>query len=421
MAQTATAGTSHAADLKELYSLPPVRALNDKSWIHDNIVKSKATDVDFSGKYVRFPVTVRRALGRGSRGEAGDLPINIEEVEVEAKAYIKQHYYALEWAETLELVSKNKEGAFESFVTKKMKNVGTDLAKDLNRQWYNPTVGRLALCTTDDSAGLTFTVDNAQYIQVGDIIDVHNTSTGAVITAGKARLVTAVNRSTNVITIDTNATVYSGADSGNINVAGTETVCLTGNYGNESEGLRSFADTSRSLHGIDSSTYEEWDGNEINLSGTPVIGESSIERIDDKVGRRGRGDVDVHLTTRGIRRRLADEFAAQRRYLNEKATDIKAGYKVIEVNGVDTVIDDDCPEGYFFAGRTETLALLKLTEPGFLETEAGDGALIELKNGTVAGTKKAVFQAWYRYHVSLACQDPGGWGMITGGEDDTTE
>lgn len=420
MAQTATAATSHAALLKELYTLPPVRALNDKSFLHDKVTKESNIDVDFSGKYVRFPVTVQRALGRGSRGEGADLPINIEEVEVEAKGYIKQHYFAVEWSETLEEVSKNKAGAFESFITRKMKNVATDLGKDLNRQWYNDSYGRLAECNTNDADGLTFTVANAQYLQVGDIVDILTNSTGTKITNGFARTVTAVDRAANTFTIDTAASGYASADSGNVNVAGTEGVYLTGTWGKESEGLRAFADTGRTLHGINSSTYEAWDGNKVALSGTPILGESSIEQVDDKVGRRGQGDPNLHLTTRGIRRRLADEFASQRRYLNEKATDIKAGYKMIEVNGIDTVIDDDCPEGYFFSGNIDSLKLLKLTEPGFIETEAGDAAYVELKNGTTAGTKKSVWQTWYRYHVSLICTNPATWGVITGAEDDTT-
>lgn len=414
MATTANQ-TTHGALLKELYTLPPVRALNDKSFLHDKVTKDSNIDVDFSGKYVRFPVTLRRALGRGSRGDAGDLPINVEEVEQEAKAYIKQHYYALEWSETLELVSGKKEGAFESFVARKMKNISTEMAKELNRQFYNPATGRLATCNTNDSAGLTITVDSTKYVQVGDIIDIVAAADGTPISQGTAR--TVASKTATTITISTSASAYGGG-SGNVDVAGTEYVVLTGNYGNETAGLQAFADTGRSLHGIDSSTYEEWDGNEINLSGSPVIGESTIEQIDDKVGARGRGEVEIHLTTRGVRRRLADEFASQRRYLNEKATDIKAGYRVVEVNGIDTVIDDDAPAGIFFAGRLEALKLLQLTKPGFVETEAGNGAYIELKNGSTAGTKKAIWQTWYRYHVALACTDPGQWGYITGGADD---
>src|SRR5689334_14245503 len=99
--------TTQAALLKELYTLPPVRVLNDKSWIHDNIAKEIAK-LDFSGKYIRFPVTVQRELGGGSRGDGGVLPQASAAVDVEAKALMQQHYFGLEWTELVEEVSKNE-------------------------------------------------------------------------------------------------------------------------------------------------------------------------------------------------------------------------------------------------------------------------------------------------------------------------
>src|SRR5688500_6816630 len=123
MAQTSNT-TTQGALLKELYTLPPVRVLNDKSLLHDKLTKEQAT-LDFSGKYVRWPVTVQRSLGRGSRGDGGILPTAIAEVDLEAKALAKFHYYALEWTEVLEEVTKGREGAFENAVSRKMKNIST--------------------------------------------------------------------------------------------------------------------------------------------------------------------------------------------------------------------------------------------------------------------------------------------------------
>lgn len=406
MAQ-ATNTTTAGALLKELYTLPPVRVLNDKSFLHDKLTKEKA-EMDFSGKYVRFPVTMRRALGRGSRADGGTLPSAIAEDIQDAKVYMKQHYYALEWTEVVEEATKGREGAFEKVVTMKMKNVAIDMAKELNRQWYNAANG--ALCgVTDTAAGLTITVTDPQFLHVNDLVDIVATN-GTPITNGTARTITAINITTKVVTLDSSG--------GNVDPTGAEILVLNGNFGNEIEGLRSITNVGRVLHSIDSNAYPEWDGNIVNVSGA-VAGESSFERIDDKVGRRGRGDVDLRLTTRGIRRRLADEFASQRRYLDEKAMDIKAGYKTISVNGVETVIDDDCPRGYVFAAKRDNLKVLKMTDPGFVETEAADGAYIELKNSTTAGKKEAVWQAWYRYHCTLVCTDPGTTGVIPDAEDDT--
>jgi hypothetical protein len=405
--------TTQAALLKELYTLPPVRVLNDKSWLHDNVAKEIAK-LDFSGKYIRFPVTVQRELGGGSRGDGGILPQASAAVDVEARALMQQHYYALEWTELIEEVSKNEAGSFENVVSRKMKTVATDMAKGLNRQWYNPLIGAVESSLATSSGASTVTTSTAkypQYVRVGDTLDVVTLSTGVAVTNGTGRVVQSISAA-GVITFG-----GTGDPGGNLAVtAGTHGLVITGNYGNEVVGLRGFAETGRTLHNINSSTYPGWDGTKLNVSGA-IAGESSFEQLYDRVGERGRGDIDTFLTTRGIRRRLADEFASQRRYLNEKATDIKAGYRMIEVNGTETVIDDDCPKGYVFALSRDVLKLMQLTKPGFLED--GNGARIELKDHTVAGQKVAAYQAWYRYHVSMVCTDPARVGMIPDCEDDT--
>jgi hypothetical protein len=410
--------TTQAALLKELYTLPPVRVLNDKSWIHDNIAKEIA-QLDFSGKYIRFPVTVQRELGGGSRADGGVLPVASAAVDVEAKALMQQHYYGLEWTELVEEVSKSQQGAFENVVSRKMKTVATDMAKGLNRQWYNPLIGAIESSLSTTSGASTVTVSTAaypQYVRVGDTVDVVTLSTGVAVSNGTGRVVSAIS-SAGVITFG-----GTGDPGGNVSVtAGTHGLVITGNYGNEVVGLRGFADTARTLHNVNSSTYPSWDGNEFTVSGA-VAGESAFEQLFDRVGERGRGDVDTFIGTRGIRRRLADEFASNRRYLNEMATSPKAGYRRIDlaVGGAsaELVIDDDCPKGYAFAFKRDVLKLMQLTKPGFLEDGSG-GARIELKDHTTAGQKVASYQAWYRYHVSMVCTDPALVGAIPDAADDT--
>ena len=401
--------TNTGAILKELYSLPPVRVLRDKSYLHDKLAKEKPT-MDFSGRYAYFPVTLQRNLGRGSRGDAGILPTAGTETIDDAKVYIKRHYYALEWSEAIEVASKNKEGAFENVVTMKMKNVAIDMAKEANRQLYNAAQGKLGVISAG-AASTTQTFASVQYIFPGDSID-FITANGQTNTG--TRTVSSVNRTASTIVVDSTVTTTTNdfvVLQGNFAVSGT------GGESYEVEGLRLICDDARTLHTIDSATYEEWDGNEIAMAGA-TAGESSFEQLYDKVGARQRGDIDTYLTTRGIRRRLADEFASQRRYLNEKAVDIKAGYSAIEVNGKTCVIDDDAPKKTVFALTLDTLKIMEAIKPGFLETEAGDGAVVELKDHTTAGGKVAVWQSWYRYHWTLACVDPGRNGMLTGCADE---
>ncbi len=402
MSQTSNT-TTQGALLKELYTLPPVRVLNDKSFLHDKLTKESA-QLDFSGKYIPFPVTVQRSLGRGSRGDGGVLPTAISEEDVEAKALIAYHYYALEWTEALEEVSKNKEGAFESAVSRKMKNVSIDMAKELNRQWYNADANGVLGTSAATATSSSQVMDSVQFFQVGDVLDQYPAASSTATSTGK--VVQSINKATKTVTFTTSVTGTSG-----------DRWVVTGNFGNEVEGLRAIAAEDRTLHNIDSTTYDVWDGNVLAASGA-AADESLLEQLYDAIGERGRGDMDTYLSTRGIRRRLADSFASQRRYLNEKSLDPKLGYRSLEVNGCEMVIDDDCPKGHIFALSRDVLKIMQLTKPGFLETEAGDGAVVELKDHTVAGQKVAAWQSWYRYHCSMVCTDPARTGSISDAEDD---
>lgn len=413
MSQT-TDLTTLAADLKELYTLPPQRLLNDKSFLHNKLTKEQAV-MDASGKYTTWPNTIRRSLGRGSRGDSAILPDAIAEVVVSAQAPIKRHYHTLEWSDAIEQASKNKEGAFESVVTMKMRNLALDLAKDVNRQWYNGSLGQLGVVATGaNSASQTLT--SVQYINVGDKIEIHS-ATGSATRAGTPCWIATKNKATKVITL-----VDSAGSAQVVNTTTGDILAVAGsvvagspatNY--EVEGLRFICDTGRTLHNINSTTYPEWDGVKKTLTGQ-VAGESLFEQLYDDVGENGRGDIDLYLATRGERRRLVDEFASQRRWVNEKTTDIAAGFDSIEVNGKPCVIDDDCPKGEVFALSTETLKVLQMTEPGFVQSSEGN-ARIELKvNGD--GQHLAVYQAFYRYYMTLVCTDPARNGRITGAADD---
>jgi hypothetical protein len=405
MAQTSNT-TTQGALLKELYTLPPVRVLNDKSFLHDRLQKEQAT-MDFSGEHVRFPVTVSRSLGRGSRADGGVLPVAISEVDVEATATMAFHYYALEWTEALEEVSKSKEGAFESAVARKMKNVAIDMAKDLNRQWYNAGAAGVVATSTATATSATQTVASVQYVHVGDVLDQYPAASDTATSTGK--VVSSISEANSTITFSTSVTGTSG-----------DRYVISGSLNNEVEGLRAITNDARTLHGIDSSTYSNWDGEVVDAA-SAVAGESLFEQLSDGIGENGRGEMNIYLTTRGIRRRLADEFASQRRYMNEATQNIKAGYRSLEVNGHECIIDDDCPKGYVFGISDEVLKLMQLTKPGFMESEAGDGAKVELKDHTTAGQKVAAWQSWYRYHVSLVCTDPARTGRIESAEDDAAK
>ena len=293
--------------LKELYALPPVRVLRDKSYLHDKLVKEVA-ELDFAGKYVRWPVTIQRNLGRGSRGDAGILPVAGTEVVKDATVFMKQHYQALEWSEAIEVASKNKAGAFENIVTLKMKTVAIDMAKEANRQHYNGATGSFATLTTNAAASAALVVDTAQYFQVGDIIDIF--SAGVIVAAGTGVSVLSINKATKTVTVSAAQTLTA---------ANVVTFHLGGNFGNECEGLRVICAKDRILHGIDSSVagQDEWSGNVRPLA-SAVAGEASFELLKDDVGERQREGLFAEHRLAGTQRcdRPACMQAGRQRVIN---------------------------------------------------------------------------------------------------------
>lgn len=417
MAQTSDL-TSFGADLKELYTLPPVRAVNDRSFMHNKLTKEQAV-TDYSGEKAVFPVTLRRSLGRSSRGDNAVLPDAISEVMVQAEVLMKQHYYGIEWSDLLEKASKNKEGAWEKVVTMKMKNLSLDLAKEANRQLYNGKYGSLGTVATGANSA-TQTLQTLQYVNVGDKVDFID-PTAATKRNANPLFVASKNKSTKAITLVNAAGAGTAVNtttldlmiiSGNVVVGGTPV-----NY--EIEGLGHITADQRILHNIDSSVYDEWDGFELSAA-NGVASESLFEQLYDGIGERGRGDMDVYTTSRGIRRQLVEEFASQRRWIDDKGTDLTVGYESIQVNGKPCVIDDDHPKGKVFGLTMDTLKIMQLSEPGFVQSEAG-GAEIQLKAtaDTTSGaiSHQATYQAWYSYYFTLACVDPARNGVITDAAD----
>src|SRR6185312_10747707 len=103
-----------------------------------------------------------------------------------------------------------------------------------------------------------FSVDSGQYVAVGDTVDVIVRSSGATGTGALGRTVTAV-AYTGTANSATQANVtISGAT---ISVDNTYGIYVSGNRNAESDGLRNICNTSRTLHGINSSTNAFWDSN----------------------------------------------------------------------------------------------------------------------------------------------------------------
>jgi hypothetical protein len=266
----------------------------------------------------------------------------------------------------------------------------------LQRQAFGEGTGVLGACgtTTASKTVVMGTPFDVQYIEIGMLVDIIKKSNGETSTGAVATKVTGRNVASGTITVEATVTTDN-----------TFGVYVSGDRSNESDGLRNISAKERTLHSIDSTASGNsfWDGNTLeagtSLTKLSVAGEDLFIQLGDKIGEIGQGDIDTYLTTRGIRRRLANQYTSQKRMNDAKAVEIHGGYTAIMVDEVPVVKDDDCPKTFVFAFRKAALKWYQLSQPGFLRDE-DNGSMFQLKNAGT-GRSSAVWQAWYEWYATL--------------------
>lgn len=395
--------------MKDVYVGPIVEQINQKTYAIDQIERDSA-HLDGSGKRSIIPVHMNRNRGRGSRGDNADLPVPGHQEDKDAIVKTRYHYYGMEISDPAVEGSKTTQGAFANLMTRETQALAQDMRKDMNRQVFGNGTGALtALRAT--SKEKTIKVTSVQGIGVGDRIDILKTADGTAINSNNKNVEVVKRTAGSEPSIELSAEITGEPTT-------AYSVYLAGSYKKEMDGLRNIIDTNRTLHEINSETAGNsfWNaGSKINAE-EAVAGESLFERMLDEVGVNGNGEVETILTTRGIKRRLADTYQSQKRFNDARATTVHGGYTAIYVNEIPVIFDDDCPKGYAFGINKDSLKWFELTKPGWLSQ---NGVIFEKKVSETAGLKMNVWQAWFRWYCALGCVAPNRNGVIYNCKDDT--
>lgn len=411
--------TTADAILKDLYVGPIIEQLNYKTYMIDQIERTSEFTQDHTGRRAIVPVHKARNRGRGSRGDGGVLPTAGYQQWADAIIPLTRHYQGIEITDASRRATESNAGAFVSLLDAEVKGAAKDMRKDVNRQIWGPGDGLLATVAATASTTVgPITVDSIQYIHVGDPVDVLRRTDGSTLANGSGVTVTAVDAANKTVTL-------SAAVGGTIGT--TYGIYLAGAKGYEMVSLQQIVATTRTLFSIDSATAgnEYWNAQVRNVgtqtANPATAGETAFELISDDVGATGQGETQVYVTTRGIRRRLADTFQSTKRFTNREAVQIHGGYSAIMVasgNGeVPVVIDDDAPKGQVFAIDKDALRWFQQWGPGWLESPQ-DGTVFHLKNGATAGTQEATWQAWMGWYATLASVAPNRLGKLRYCTDD---
>lgn len=338
---------------------------------------------EVGGKYVTFPIRVKRNHGIGARNENEALPPPRSQQYAAARIRLKYLYgTASLTGQTFELAETNPQ-AFASALSQEMDGLKQTLKKDTNRQMYGTSLGIMSTVTTGAGPQTTHTfLAGTQYLEVGMITDVLS-STGAVIKVEETEIL-AINTTTGVVTFDKSFTTVTG-----------DILTRFRSYGKEKTGFSQIIAATGSLYDIDPATQPVWASTvNSNASINRALSEGLMIKMVDDIRTQG-GDVTVIFASLGVRRSYFNLLVQQRRYSNTQ--EFAGGFKGLAFttdNGdIPLISDFDCqPNRQYYVNEKE----IKLYEQGDWSFMNRDGSNWQ-RVITAEGTFDAYQATMYKY------------------------
>lgn len=344
--------------LKEIYE-PRIRE-QLQNWLKTSKrieQTSEGVTSEVGGKYVVFPVHVKRNHGIGARLEMEQLPTAQNQGYGRAQVNLSYQYGAVRLSgQSMELAQSNFQ-AFASVLDEEVNGIQRDLAKDYNRQVYGTSAGILATIT-GANAGNVIPSTNTQYLEVGMVIDIYDT-TGNTQKAA-ARKITAITKNTN-FTIDGPA----------VAVIATDFITRQGNLNRELIGLQQIVAATGILFNIDPAVEPLWASVVNGNAGVNrALSESLMIRMVDDIYTNG-GNTTAIFTTLGVRRSYFNLLVQQRRYCDTK--DFGGGFTGLAFttdNGEIPIISDvDCQPNRMYYVNEKEIKLYRESDWSFMDRD----------------------------------------------------
>lgn len=342
--------TTVAALLKEVYGPRIENQLQEETVALKRIERTSDGVVEtVGGKYVDFPIRVKRSSGIGNRNEMEALPAPGKQGYEEVHVGLKHAYGRVRFsAQLMQLAEKNYQ-SFASSMDNEMDYLKSDLAKDSNRQVYGDGSGLMAVFASTDVSSTTHNVINAQYLEIGMVVDALVISTGAT-----------VQLNVEITDIVGNAITFSSAFA---TTANTDGIYRQGNYGREISGLNLIVDDTTTLHTVNPATTRKWAAY-VNGNGgvNRALSEGLMIASVDQARING-GKTSLILTSLGVRRAYFNLLSQQRRYTDTKQ--FAGGFTGLAFNHgteIPVVEDPDAPKNVMYGLDEDKLKVYRNKE-----------------------------------------------------------
>lgn len=332
-------------DILKIDYLGPVRDQLNNSSVTISMLEKRLED--FQGKQLYLPLHTGRNFSIGSRAEDVQLPGGTSQGSqiYDNAVYTTSYQYGrIRVTGPTIKSSRNNKGAFIRAVDSEMRGVTRDLRQSINRQVLRIGDGELTAISAGSGPAVTITVNTTKYLQVGMVIDIINTTTGAV-----------VSDSNTVAVINSPTSVDLGVA---VTVTTAESLVLEDTYGDDIWGLETIVSTANPasfeagnqgnpslLGGIDRTTNAFWQASVTSHTGTfGGAGGNALDQLQltiDTADIATDSDIGLMITSHLIKRSYASVLESLRRYPPGGEITLSSGYKALEFNGMPLVADKD--------------------------------------------------------------------------------
>jgi len=334
---------------KEIYGPRIVDQMEQDTVLTKRMEKtSRGTTSEVGGKYVTFPLKVRRNAGIGYRDEYETLQRPGQQGWVNVRVPLKYGYgRILLTGQIFDLVSTNYQ-AFADAMTEEMSGLKDDIQKDTNRILWGNGLGVVA---TVDSGSSSTTVtagseyEDVKHVEMGMKIDI--LSSDGTSTRGTDLEVVDIDEGSGAFEIDSATTVSAG-----------DIIVRTGNFDKEPQGMTSLvSDSDDTLFNLDPTTEPKWRSTVDDSGG--ALSESKMIKMCDVLKQKG-GKPSAIFTDLGTRRAYFNLLTTQRRFTGTQEFD--GGFKGLAFaydTDIPVIVDVDAPAGKMWFIKEDTFKIYR--------------------------------------------------------------
>lgn len=377
--------TQTADNVLKSYYLSAVTDQLNKS-VNPFLAQIKMTASDVWGRDVRKAVRVGVNGGIGAGTETGTLPSASGNRYEQFVSTLKNLYGTIEISDKAIRSSASNEGAFVDLLNDEMQSLVESASCNFGRMLFGDGSGALAKVTA--ATGSVYTVDGAENLAEGMVVDMYKGTTKSV----DGKKITSVDRKNKKVTIEGAAVTFASGDTATLYIHGSKDMEITG--------LKAIFDAD-TLYGVTRSTnawiepYEEDSVGDL----TENVLQKAIDTVEERTGSK----INFIVTSPGVRRAFFNKLSAYRQI---DTMELEGGFRAISFNGIPVVTDRFCQKGTMYLLNTDDFGLHQLCDWQWLEGE--DGKVLK----QIAD--KPVFRATLVKYAELMCYRPAGQARLSG-------